>query len=165
MTQKPETVNELLDLLAAVVAQARAEAFAVPETLQASLWLIYRILDHDFRCVEAYLNLAYLFCLLQDWVRAGQILLHADRLQPGNSAIQNMLTQIRFTLKQPVPVVSATTRSEPLKPLQTGTSLPRLDTLREQVAQDRPEDLQARYLQLRPVLNQLARRLWEGEVT
>lgn len=160
----PEQLTRYLDLLRAVLNLARADAFASREPLQLALWLIYRILDLDYRCLEAYLFLAYLFCLTQDWTRACQVLLHADRLKPGDPDLQTMLTQIRFTLQHPLPLEAKAIRAMPpsdqaKEPTQS-TRLPRLDVLREQFTRDFPDsqELAGRFAQLQPVLQNLMRR-------
>lgn len=91
-----EALPSHLELLHAVLAQARTENYAVAQTLKLILWLCYRLLELDARCSEAYLTLAWLFCLYQEPKRACQLLLHADRQQPGQARIQAMLTRLRF---------------------------------------------------------------------
>lgn len=161
----PEPLTMHLELLRAVLKRARAEAFAARELLQLALWLVYRILEIDFRCMEAYRVLAYLFCLFQDWTRACQILLHADRLQPGHAEIQAMLTQIRFTLQHPLPAAPSAIKTSPQSPASqlspVPTLMPKLDLLRQQFQQEFPldEELQQRFEALAPVLQSLARSI------
>lgn len=90
-----KVLHSHLELLHAVLAQARTENYAVRQTLQLMLWLCYRLLDFDARCSEAYLTLAWLFCLYGEPQRACQLLLHADRQQPGQARIQAMLARLR----------------------------------------------------------------------
>lgn len=170
-------VTPYLDLLRAVLNQAREDGFGEPEPLQLALWLVYRVIELDFRCIEAYLFLAYLFCLLQDWPRACQILLHADKLQPGHAGLQAMLTQIRFSLQHPLPA-AAPGLSAGLNPglskgphkhtglpavSQAPLQLPRYDTLRQQLEVDFPPaaELEQRLDALGPILQSLARSLKE----
>ncbi|HEY9843516.1 MAG: hypothetical protein ACAI44_34475 [Candidatus Sericytochromatia bacterium] len=160
------SVTVHLDLLRAVLEQGRADGFASRDALQLALWLIYRILELDFRCMEAYLFLAYLFCLLQDWTRACQILLHADRLEAGHAGIQAMLTQIRFTLQHPLPAVLPGPAQAVGPVLQTdsvATVLPQLDELKKQLQAELPEPnaMPQRFEKLAPVLQSLSRRLLE----
>lgn len=154
-----------LDLLRAVLNQAREDGFSRPEPLQLALWLVYRLIDLDFHCVEAYLFLAYLFCLLQDWTRAGQILLHADKLQPGHPGLQAMLTQIRFSLQHPLPAGAPGLSKSPGLPAaaQAPLQLPRYDTLKRQLELDFPTaaELEQRFDALGPILQSLARSLKE----
>lgn len=156
MRSETDQIKALLD---AVLARARAEGFAVRESLQFALWLIFRLLEKDFRAAEAYLALAYLFCLMQDWVRACQVLLHAEQLLPGHTGISQMLTKIRFTLQDPVPAAApAGSRAQP-----ANVALPPLDELRQRLEARLANGLAPaeRYPALRPVLNSLARKIWE----
>lgn len=140
-------------LLRALLAHARASAFAQRLPLQLALELIYRLLERDYRDVEAYLYLAYFCCLLQDDARALQILLHAEQLQPGDARLQAMLTQVRFSLQQPLPAETSGNRPAPAR-------LPQLNVLRQQLAFSQ-DDLPERFAALRPILKQLDQRIQE----
>ncbi len=63
-------------LMLQVLAQSRVEHYQNENLLQLTLWLTYRVLDINPRCAEAYLVLAYFFCLLGESDRAYRVLLH-----------------------------------------------------------------------------------------
>jgi hypothetical protein len=150
-SQTKTPIDAQIELLRAVLGQARKEGFARRETLQLAQTLCYRMLELDFRCAEAYLALAYLFCLYQDGQRACQILLHAARLQPGESRIQAMLTQLRFGQQAPLAVSD-----------KGDLALMPLDRLLKDLALADAEVLEQRFASLKPVfvsLDQRAREL------
>lgn len=155
-----ESVKPYLELLRAVLHQARSEAFVKRETMQLALWLVYKILELDYRCDEGYLALSFLFCLMRDLNKGFQILLHADRLIPKQPRIIAMLNQLRFALDhpQPLPQSISTIPSKDLPPPASLKDLGQLMTLFESNL-PAPVQLQERYQSLKPVLNALALRL------
>lgn len=61
----------------------------------------YRLMELDFKRIESYLTLVWLFSLLREYSRAWQILLHAERVIPKHPAIQAGFECIQALLKKP----------------------------------------------------------------
>ncbi len=142
-----EVLTSHLDLLHALLARACDEKYTVPQTLQLLLWLCYRLLELDLRCSEAYLTLAWLFCLHQDPKRAIQLLLHAERQQAGQTRIQAMLKRLRDGDPE---------EAEVIHPLP---ELPALDDLLQELQQKGlPQDIQTRDAALMPIWKALTKR-------
>jgi len=61
----------------------------------------YRLMELDFKRIESYLSLVWIFALLREYSRAWQILLHAERVIPNHPAIQAGFECIQTLLKKP----------------------------------------------------------------
>ena len=133
--------------------------------LRAASWLVYRVLDENIQSVDAYLILAYIFCLTGEWQRSGQILTHAERVMPREPRIQYMLNQVRSFLDSlSGPQLSAVAvnfgdKTESVPPDEE-RSLPKLSDVTAILQNYQPTDqTQQRFKAIRPVLASLAERI------
>lgn len=145
----PSSYRDPLLLLQAVLLRAEQLDFTARAHLQLSVSLVYRLMGLDPKRVEAYLALAFLFCVIDEWKRAQQILLYANRLMPQNQAIQRFLYQLQAREQPP------STESVPDEQI----TLPTLQMLQEGLEQVSAESLDQNFAVFRPILAALATRL------
>lgn len=159
--------RSVLRLLQGVLAHFRQHQDLPLSSLRALSWLIYRELDENIQSVDAYLALAYIFCLTGEWERGGQILSHAERVMPREPRIQYMLHQIRDyldSLSGPQLNVAAVSFGAPSQTeTQASSSLPRLEEVQALLQDYTPsQDTARRFKAIRPVLASLAERIHKG---
>jgi hypothetical protein len=93
-------VNNALQALKILTAASRKDPqdFRLLRCLTATA---FRLIELDFKRIESYLTLAWIFVILREYSRAWQILLHADRVIVNHPAIQAGFECIQSLLKKP----------------------------------------------------------------
>lgn len=142
----------------------------------------YRLMELDFKRIESYLTLVWIFALLREYSRAWQILLHAQKVLPQHPALQAGFECIQLLLKKPAqfqPVdMDAVAISFQLSPDAEAPESPQEDPLAwqtmypllktalqgssEEALQTRWQALQGAYQPLQAQVLQLLRSAQEG---
>lgn len=144
-------------LMLRVLAQARAEQYHNVGLLQLTLWLAYRVLDINPRSVEAYLVLAYFFCLLGESDRACRLLLHyVQAYDAQHVAIQDFLQALTPRAKASSPA------SIPLVEVSEG--LPSLQNTLQRFSQVSAAALAHNLERATPAISRLAEHIKEMEI-
>jgi len=146
---RPSYPDYLL-LLQAVLTRAEQFDFTARAHLQLGVSLVYRLMSLDPKQVEPYLALAFLFCVIDEWKRAQQILMYANRLMPQEKAVQQFLYKLQ-TRDQMV-------ETEDLSPVEL--TLPDYQSIKSRLGSLSHEDLSANFSQIRPLLSTLGDRLF-----
>ncbi len=137
-------------LLQAALARAEQSDFTARAHLQLSVSLVYRLMSLDPKQVDAYLALAFLFCVIDEWKRAQQILLYANRLLPQDKSVQRFLFQLQ----------SRESVSEPEAQSDREFVLPDFQQLQNSLEQQSSVELANQFSEFRPILASLASRLF-----
>jgi hypothetical protein len=97
---KDPRVRQALSALTMLTAEVRYQNLDF-RLLRCLCATAYRLMELDFKRIESYLTLVWLFSLLREYSRAWQILLHAERVIPKHPAIQAGFESIQALLKKP----------------------------------------------------------------
>ncbi|MBT9547676.1 MAG: hypothetical protein IV090_19950 [Candidatus Sericytochromatia bacterium] len=97
---KDPRVKQALYALKLLTAEVRSQNLDF-RLLRCLCATAYRLMELDFKRIESYLTLVWLFSVLREYSRAWQILLHAERVVPKHPAIQAGFESIQVLLKKP----------------------------------------------------------------
>jgi len=99
---RDDKIAQCLRALGVLTQAARQNEFKDLRYLQGIVALAYRLMELDFKRLEGYLCLAWIFALLREYSRAWQVLLHAEKVCTPHADLDSAKSLLMKLVNKPV---------------------------------------------------------------